>query len=121
MFRAEIIPEHEFEDKPKAQGLPWFWTPSPSREMLSSSAQPMVRIRARVGVFALLTFSVTLTACGSAQSTAVRPRSTPSTTPGLVTVTSIRAHGLTFIARETGPTTGQLVILLHGFPQSSYE
>jgi pimeloyl-ACP methyl ester carboxylesterase len=33
----------------------------------------------------------------------------------------VRANGLVFDVREAGPEAGDLVVLLHGFPQSSYE
>ena len=69
----------------------------------------------------LVALCVVLAACSSDASSAARPPSTPSTTPGLVTETTIRANGLNLNARTAGPADGQLVILLHGFPQSSYE
>ncbi len=69
----------------------------------------------------LVALCVVLAACSSGRSATARPASTPTTAPGLITNTKIRANGLTFNARTAGPADGQLVILLHGFPQSSYE
>src|SRR5262249_3833726 len=38
-----------------------------------------------------------------------------------ITITEIRAGEFVFRARVAGPTSGEPVILLHGFPQNSYE
>lgn len=79
-------------------------------------ASPPSRIIAVV----LLSAPVGVSGCASATKQATTP-TTPSTTPGVITKTTIRANGLSFNARTAGPADGQLVILLHGFPQSSYE
>ena len=80
----------------------------------------MTSPRARIVAVVLLTVAVGVSGCASTKKQSA-PSTTPSTTPGLVTNTTIRANGLTFNARTAGPADGQLVILLHGFPQSSYE
>ncbi len=80
----------------------------------------MASPRARVIAVVLLTVAIGVSGCASTKKQVAAP-TTPSTTPGLVTNTTIRANGLTFDARTAGPADGQLVILLHGFPQSSYE
>lgn len=80
----------------------------------------MASARARVIAVVLLSIAVGVIGCASTEKPTAAP-TTPSTTPGLVTTTTIRANGLTFNARTAGPADGQLVILLHGFPQSSYE
>lgn len=41
--------------------------------------------------------------------------------PGDIVSTDVTANGLTFSARTAGPEDGELVILLHGFPETSYE
>jgi Predicted hydrolases or acyltransferases (alpha/beta hydrolase superfamily) len=62
------------------------------------------------------------TACSSGSNSAVDHTTTATSAPsGTIRLTTIRANGLTFNARDAGPETGRLVILLHGFPQSSYE
>ena len=80
----------------------------------------MTSPRARIIAVILLSVAVGVSGCASTKTQATTP-TTPSTTPGLITTTTIRANGLTFNAHTAGPPNGQLVILLHGFPQSSYE
>ena len=80
----------------------------------------MTFARSRTIAVVLLAVAVVVGGCASTKKQVAAP-TTPSTTPGLITNTTIRANGLTFNARTAGPADGQLVILLHGFPQSSYE
>ena len=53
------------------------------------------------------------------------PRTTSTTAAAATTAApregEIRANGMTFRVREAGPASGDLVLLLHGFPQSGYE
>ncbi len=80
----------------------------------------MASARARIVTIVLLSVVVGATGCASTRNR--EAASTPSsTTPGVITNTTIRANGFTFDARTAGPPKGPLVILLHGFPQSSYE
>ena len=80
----------------------------------------MTFLRARLIAIGLLSIAVGVSGCASTKRQSA-PSTTPSTTPGRITNTTIRANGLTFNARTAGPADGQLVILLHGFPQTSYE
>ena len=41
-------------------------------------------------------------------------------TPGVIDRLEVDANGLTFTARAAGPAEGRRVLLLHGFPQSSW-
>ena len=41
--------------------------------------------------------------------------------PGAISATQITVGGFTFDVRVAGPDGGEVVLLLHGFPQSSYE
>ena len=75
-------------------------------------------------------FGVVLVGCSSQDSTGTKPttstNSISTTTKAqalrvAIEQTSIRANGLTFNARSAGPKDGELVLLLHGFPQTSYE
>lgn len=64
-------------------------------------------------------------ACGSPESgdaPAAAPAA-PDDAPaaGEITETQIAAGGFTFDVRVAGPAGGEVVLLLHGFPQSSYE
>ncbi|MEM7138657.1 MAG: alpha/beta hydrolase [Myxococcota bacterium] len=45
----------------------------------------------------------------------------PEPDPGEITETEIQVGEMVFDARRAGPDDGDLVILLHGFPQTSYE
>ena len=45
----------------------------------------------------------------------------PTPAPGDVVETQVQLGNLLFDARTAGPEDGELVILLHGFPQTSYE
>ena len=40
---------------------------------------------------------------------------------GDITMTAVTVGDLTFDVRMAGPPDGEVVILLHGFPQTSYE
>lgn len=46
---------------------------------------------------------------------------TPDAGEPTITVEQVKLNGLTFDVRTAGPKTGDVVILLHGFPESSYE
>lgn len=79
---------------------------------------------------ALVAVSVVAAGCSSASSssravatTSTAPATSTSSAPAPVTMTSttIRANGLVFDARSAGPADGELALLLHGFPQTSYE
>ncbi len=84
--------------------------------------------RVAIGIAALV---VGLASCSSGDGTDVRPSTTRADRPGTTTTrrppavvietVTIRANGLIFDARSSGPVDGELVVLLHGFPQSSYE
>ena len=89
--------------------------------MKTAAGRTLLPMNRHRRVSRLVALCVVLTACSSNASSTARPASTPTTSPGLITETTIRANGLTFNARTAGPADGQLVILLHGFPQSSYE
>lgn len=70
----------------------------------------------------LVAVALLVTACASSSHSAADTATTSTSTPsGAIRLSTIAANGLTFNAREAGPTTGRLVILLHGFPQTSYE
>lgn len=56
---------------------------------------------------------VSLSACSSDDGA-------PSVGPGDIVDTEITVGDLTFSARAAGPEDGELVILLHGFPETSY-
>ena len=43
-----------------------------------------------------------------------------ATTPPPIEITELHVHGMVFDARAAGPEDGELVFLLHGFPQTSY-
>ena len=87
----------------------------------------MFTLSRRVTTVLIGVVAVLATACSSSSATtADTPTSTTAATPrgvasGAITETKIHANGLTFDAREAGPKNGELVIMLHGFPQSSYE
>ena len=77
-------------------------------------------------VVLLIALALFATACSSssqpdAAKTSTTTTTTTATAPTTTIDLSIRANGLTFHALAAGPPTGRLVILLHGFPESSYE
>ena len=45
----------------------------------------------------------------------------PEPRASAITITQIQANGFVFDARTAGPETGELVLLLHGFLETSYE
>ena len=66
-----------------------------------------------------------LAACGSAED-ADAPPPVPAAenagpAAGEISLTQIAVGGFTFDVRVAGPQDGEVVVLLHGFPQSSYE
>lgn len=77
--------------------------------------------------FALVGAVLLAAACGSpddagAPAAAPAPASdSGGPAPGAVSRTQIGAGGFTFDVRVAGPEDGEIVVLLHGFPQSSYE
>ena len=86
------------------------------------------RLNALVIFFGL--FGVVLVGCSSQDAAttkrttttrAISTTTTPQESPVAIEQVSIRANGLTFHARSAGPKDGELVLLLHGFPQTSYE
>src|SRR5262249_19016524 len=76
-----------------------------------------MRIRGKSPMLRRLTvLSVVLSiaaACGDSDNNAAAP--------GGITTMQIAASGFTFDARVAGPHHGTPVLLLHGFPESSYE
>lgn len=84
--------------------------------------------RFRGPAIALAVAATILTAgCASDGSTGsgAAPRGSSSTTAPAdrtaIRTATVRANGMTFHVREAGPASGDLVLLLHGFPQSGYE
>ncbi len=91
----------------------------------------MVRHGSRIWIAAaLVALGVVAAGCSSSSSSslaAVTTSSVPTTSttsapaPVTLTSTTIDANGLVFDARAAGPADGELALLLHGFPQTSYE
>ncbi len=63
--------------------------------------------------------SLPLTACACAALLA--SPATPATAAGEITTAQVTVGDFTFDVRTAGPDDGEVVILLHGFPQTSYE
>ena len=57
----------------------------------------------------------------SATTQAAADSSAPKQDPSTITTTQIHAGDFVFDARVAGPDEGELVVLLHGFPETSYE
>ncbi len=53
--------------------------------------------------------------------TSADPPAGVDTSSGEITMTQVEVGDLTFDVRMAGPADGEVVILLHGFPQTSYE
>ncbi|HEX7669936.1 MAG TPA: alpha/beta hydrolase [Polyangiaceae bacterium] len=49
------------------------------------------------------------------------PGALPEVSPSEFPLTKLDANGFTFDVRLAGPETGELVVLLHGFPETSFE
>lgn len=79
--------------------------------------------RHRFTVVLLIALALVATGCSSSSTpdAAKTSTTTTATAPTTTIDLQIAANGLTFHALAAGPPTGRLVILLHGFPQSSYE
>jgi pimeloyl-ACP methyl ester carboxylesterase len=63
---------------------------------------------------------VFVTACGSEDEPVVDPKADAADW-GAITETEIPVGDFVFDARAAGPADGELVLLLHGFPETSYE
>lgn len=67
-------------------------------------------------------FAVSCGAAEDAGTPATAPESTPAGPPASeISMTRIAVGDFTFDVRVAGPADGEVVLLLHGFPQSSYE
>ncbi len=77
---------------------------------------------------AVLLSTLSVAACSSSVEPASKPHSTPTpladastADAGAITTMDITVGSFVFHARVAGPEDGQLVLLLHGFPETSYE
>ena len=77
--------------------------------------------RAMAGPLVAIVLAMASSGCSDAKAQNVDAGAQADAAPGEITTTDITVGDLVFHARVAGPETGEVVLLLHGFPEDSYE